>query len=299
MERSVARSLVVRVVGFSGSEPREDLLAVEEPLEIQLGYRRHGWPVHKSVSITMRTPGADAELAAGFLFTEGIIANSGQIAGVNALEPNVIRVELRPGVALDLRRLERHFYTSSSCGVCGKASIAALNVGGRVLAPSIGPVFTAATIHGLAATLRRTQAVFEQTGGLHAAALFDPSGQLLDVREDVGRHNAVDKLIGAQWLAGEIPALGGRLLFVSGRASFELVQKALTAGLPILAAVGAPSSLAVELAQTHGMTLLGFVRHDRFNIYAGEERIRVRPADDSDPGHETLRQGAALADCPA
>ena len=299
MERSVTKSLIVRVEQLGASDPREDLLAVEEPLEIQLGYQRHGWPVHKSVSITMRTPGADAELAAGFLFTEGILAEAAQIAGVSLPEHNVIRVELKPGVTVDLRRLERHFYTTSSCGVCGKASIAALNIGGKARTPASGPFFTAETIHGLAATLRRTQAVFDQTGGLHAAALFDPSGRLIDMREDVGRHNAVDKLIGAQWLAGEIAALGERLLFVSGRSSFELVQKALAAGLPMLAAVGAPSSLAVELAQTHGMTLLGFVRPGRFNIYAGEERIRVRPAFDSAPGAPALREDAALAACSA
>jgi FdhD protein len=297
MERNVARSLIVRVEDLAASDPREDLLAVEEPLEVQLGYQSRGWPVHKSVSITMRTPGADAELAAGFLFTEGIVADRGQIAGVNVLGVNIVRVELRPGVALDLRRLERHFYTSSSCGVCGKASIAALRVGGKVLSPAAGPFFMAETIHSLGATLRRTQAVFDQTGGLHAAALFEASGKLVEVREDVGRHNAVDKLIGAQWLAGEMPALARRLLFVSGRASFELVQKALAAGLPILAAVGAPSSLAVELAQTYGMTLLGFVRHGRFNIYAGEERIRVRAAHDSGSDGLATRPEAALAGC--
>ena len=282
MERSVTKSLIVRVDDLCASEPREDLLAVEEPLEIQLGYENHGWRVHKSVSITMRTPGADAELAAGFLFTEGIVTDASQIEGIHAQDANVVRVELKPGVPVDLRRLERHFYTTSSCGVCGKASIAALNVGGRVLSVADGPVLDAATIHGLSARLRVTQAVFEQTGGLHAAALFDPAGQLLDVREDVGRHNAVDKLIGGHLLAGDTPPFAGRLLFVSARASFELVQKALAAGIPILAAVGAPSSLAVGLAQAHGMTLLGFVRNGRFNIYTGEGRIRTFATGDYD-----------------
>ena len=280
MERSVTRSRIVRVENLHASAPREDLLAVEEPLEIQLGYEHRGWRVHKSVSITMRTPGADAELAAGFLFTERIVTGADQIEAIRSEQANVTRVELRSGVAVDLARLERHFYTTSSCGVCGKASVAALDFGGITLTPDDGPIFDAATIHGLSARLRGTQAVFDQTGGLHAAALFDPTGHLLDVREDVGRHNAVDKLIGHQLLTGENFPLAGRLLFVSGRASFELVQKALAAGLPILAAVGAPSSLAVELAQTHGMTLLGFVRQDRFNIYTGEKRIRVcAPAD--------------------
>ena len=284
MERSVTKSLIVRVEDLRATEPREDLLAVEEPLEIQLGYERRGWRVHKSVSITMRTPGADAQLAAGFLFTEGIVTDGAQIAGIHAEDENITRVELKDGVPVDLGRLERNFYTTSSCGVCGKSSIAALNVGGKKLSPADGPIFDAATIHGLSAKLRETQAVFEQTGGLHAAALFDPAGRLLDVREDVGRHNAVDKLIGSQLLGGNLPLFAQRLLFVSARASFELVQKALAAGLPILAAVGAPSSLAVELAQAHGMTLLGFVRNDRFNIYTGEGRIRASAKGDYEDG---------------
>ncbi len=277
MERSVIRSRIVRVEGQVCSEPREDLLAVEEPLEIQVGYERKGWRVHKSVSITMRTPGADRELAAGFLFTEGIVSDGRQIESVVVAETdeNIVRVELRAGVEVDLGRLERHFYTASSCGVCGKASIAALNLGARHSLPVDGPVFEAAVIHGLPDALRATQAVFDQTGGLHAAALFDAAGRLDGLREDVGRHNAVDKLIGAQLLAGTTLPLGERGLFVSGRASFELVQKALAAGLPLLAAVGAPSSLAVELAQSHGMTLLGFVRGGRFNVYSGERRIRA------------------------
>jgi FdhD protein len=281
MERSVAKSLILRVEADRAGSPAEDALAVEEPLEIQLGYERHGWRVEKSVSVTMRTPGADAELAAGFLFTEGIIADAAQIERVHGPGANVIRVELKAGVAVDLRRLERHFYTSSSCGVCGKTSIAALNLAGNTPALGPGPVFAAETIHALPGILRETQAVFAQTGGLHAAALFESPGKLIDLREDVGRHNAVDKLIGAQLLARATRPFADRLLFVSGRASFELVQKALAAGVPILAAVGAPSSLAVALAQTHGMTLLGFVRGGRFNIYAGEKRIRTATCDDS------------------
>ena len=298
-ERSIIRSLVVRVEGDHAGDPREDLLAVEEPLEIQLGYERRGWRVHKSVSITMRTPGADAELALGFLFTEGIIGGIAQTSAVSREEANVVRVELKDGVAVDLQRLERHFYTTSSCGVCGKASIAALNVGGRKLAVADGPVFDAATIHGLSAKLRETQAVFEQTGGLHAAALFDVSGRLLDVREDVGRHNAVDKLIGSALLGGAPVPFADRLLFVSARASFELVQKALAAGIPVLAAVGAPSSLAVGLAAAHGMTLLGFVRGGRFNIYAGEQRIRPATRSDSALNAATaaIGAGSALAPC--
>ncbi len=294
MERNVTRSLIVRVEDRHASDLREDLLAVEEPLEIQLGYERQGWRVHKSVSITMRTPGADAELAAGFLFTEGIVTDASQIEDIHSEEANVTRVELKSGVPVDLRRLERHFYTTSSCGVCGKASIAALNVGGKSLSVANGPIFEAATIHGLSDTLRRTQAVFDQTGGLHAAALFDASGHLIDTREDVGRHNAVDKLIGGHLLSGKTPPFAGKLLFVSARASFELVQKALAAGIPILAAVGAPSSLAVALAQAHGMTLLGFVRNGRFNIYTGEGRIHVSSPDAGEERKNTARQPTAL-----
>ncbi len=282
MDRSVIKSLIVRVEGLHTGEPCEDLLAVEEPLEIQLGYARRGWRVHKSVSITMRTPGDDAELAAGFLFTEGIVTDATQIAEVSTGEDNVVRVELRDGVEVDLRRLERHFYTTSSCGVCGKASIAALNLGSQRQVTVEGPMFDAATIHALPATLREAQDRFDQTGGIHAAGLFDTTGRLVALREDVGRHNAVDKLIGSQLLTGAPLPFSDKLLFVSGRASFELVQKALAAGIPLLAAVGAPSSLAVELAQAHGMTLLGFVRNGRFNIYAGEKRIREAAVADSD-----------------
>ena len=299
MERSVIRSLIVRVDGHRASDPREDLLAVEEPLEIQLGYERRGWRVHKSVSITMRTPGADAELAVGFLFTEGIVGDVVQIEAVQTETVNVTRVELRAGVAVDLHRLERHFYTTSSCGVCGKASIAALNVGGRKFSPAEGPVFDAAIIHGLSDALRETQSVFDQTGGLHAAAIFDTSGRLIAVREDVGRHNAVDKLIGTLLLSAEPSPFADRLLFVSARASFELVQKALAAEISILAAVGAPSSLAVELAQTHGMTLLGFVRQGRFNIYAGESRIRASATRDYTDGVPLVADAPTgmLSDC--
>ncbi len=300
MERSVTKSLIVRVNDQHAGEPCEDLLAVEEPLEIQLGYERRGWRVHKSVSITMRTPGDDPELAAGFVLTEGLITDPRQISEVSPGKDNVVRVELADGVPVDLRQMERHFYTTSSCGVCGKASIAALNLGQRRRVAAAGPVFDPDTIHALPGTLREAQARFDQTGGIHAAGLFDPAGRLVALREDVGRHNAVDKLIGSQLLAEARLPLSDRLLFVSGRASFELVQKALAAGVPILAAVGAPSSLAVELAQAHGMTLLGFVRGGRFNIYAGEQRIRTSgdcdSAEDAAPSR-SLVTGAAAA-CP-
>jgi FdhD protein len=261
-------------VAASSQAVQSDVLAVEEPLEIRLGCDDDGRRVHRAVSITMRTPGHDLELAAGFLFTEGILVAREQVAGLRTCGGgNVARVDLQPGVAVDLARLERHFYTASSCGVCGKASLEAVRICSRHRPPECRPVVEAAVIHRLPETLRAAQTVFDRTGGLHAAALFDTCGNLLCLREDVGRHNALDKLIGAQFLAGRTP-LSEDVLLVSGRASFELVQKAAVAGIPILAAVGAPSSLAVSLAREHGLSVLGFVRQDRFNIYTGAQRIR-------------------------
>jgi len=263
----VSRSILtvpVRKIDGEASTAVQDLLAIEEPLEIRIG--------EKTVSITMRTPGHDRELAAGFLFTEGILQDSDQIAGV-ACTKNSVTVELKAGVEADLERLQRHFYTSSSCGVCGKASIEALRMQGCPILPKDSPLVDSAVVHRLPESIRREQSVFDRTGGLHAAALFENSGKLVLLREDVGRHNAVDKVIGAEMLAGRT-ASSNRLLFVSGRASFELVQKALMAGIPILAAVGAPSSLAVETAQRFNMTLLGFVREGRFNIYSGAQRVQ-------------------------
>jgi FdhD protein len=272
--------VAVRVgrMSASGLAVQSDVLAVEEPLEVRLGCDVGGRRIHYAVSITMRTPGHDLELAVGFLFTEGVIVAREQVAGVRACGGgNVARVDLHAGVAVELSRLERHFYTSSSCGVCGKASLEAVRVCSRNRLPEGRPVVESAVIHRLPEALRAAQAVFDRTGGLHAAALFDANGNLLCLREDVGRHNALDKLIGAQFLAGRTP-LWEDVLLVSGRASFELVQKAAVAGIPILAAVGAPSSLAVSLAREDGLTVLGFVRQDRFNIYSGAERIRQAAA---------------------
>jgi FdhD protein len=270
-------SVRIHRVSDTDSTLEPDLLAVEEPLEVRLSHDVDGRRVHVPVSVTMRTPGHDHELAVGFLYTEGILAAREQVADVRACGmANVVRVELAVGVSVDLARLERHFYTSSSCGVCGKVSLEAVRVSTRHRLPEGKPVVEARVIRRLPDALRAAQTVFARTGGLHAAALFDARGQLLCVREDVGRHNALDKLIGAQFLAGRSPLLQDVLL-VSGRASFELVQKAVVAGIPILAAVGAPSSLAVSLAREHGLTLLGFVRHDRFNIYTGPERVGPNP----------------------
>jgi FdhD protein len=272
VNRPILTVPVQKIEGDS-SAPFQDLLAVEEPLEIRLG--------DKSISITMRTPGNDFDLAAGFLFTEGILHDAAEVReirwshqtnGNSRQIGNSVTVDLNPGVEVDLERLERHFYTSSSCGVCGKASIEAIEMQGCPVLPRNAPVVERSVVHLLPEALRRAQPVFERTGGLHAAALFSTDGTLKLLREDVGRHNAVDKLIGAEMLAGQTP-LSDRLLFVSSRASFELVQKALMAGIPILAAVGAPSSLAVETAQRFNLTLLGFVRDSRFNIYSGASRI--------------------------
>jgi len=272
------------VVSDASVRSFQDALAVEEPLEIRVGFCENGKRIHKPISITMRTPGDDAELAAGFLFTEGIIKSPEQIGQIRhcgpkarkgsgeSLNSNTIRVDLDDGVEIDLGRLKRHFYTSSSCGVCGKSPIEALHTGAKKIPGNNYPKIQSTMIHRLPDILRGSQDVFGQTGGLHASALFNTNGELDIVREDVGRHNALDKVIGAKFLAGETP-LSDKILLVSGRASFELVQKALMAGIPILAAVGAPSSLAVELAAEFGMTLAGFVRDGRFNIYCGAERI--------------------------
>jgi len=288
-ERSLSPSSIQHEVIRADGSKFEDVLAVEEPLEIRIGWDHDGKVEHRAVSITMRTPGNDAELAAGFLFTEGIIHNPAQIKQIRhcglkigknrsvldraaALNSNTIRVGLHQGVDIDFKRLERHFYTTSSCGVCGKSSIEALHSGAKKIENGNIPKIDSGVINSLPKTLRASQDVFDQTGGLHASALFNTSGELEIVREDVGRHNALDKVIGAKFMAGELP-LSSKILLVSGRASFELVQKALMAGIPILAAVGAPSSLAVELAAEFGMTLVGFVRDGRFNIYTGESRI--------------------------
>ena len=252
-----SREVEVERIRADLRETVQDRVAIEEPLEIRLGFDAGGGRETSSVSITMRTPGEDADLATGFLFGEGILRNPGDVAFVKPCRgDNTVRVELEDGVQVDLERLTRHFYTSSSCGVCGKASVDALRVQG-CLPP---------------ADAFRLQATFEETGGLHAAAAFDSDGRLVVVREDVGRHNAVDKVVGALLGDGRLPA-GDVGLLVSGRASFELVQKTVVAGMPMLAAVGAPSSLAVELAQEFNVTLVGFLRGKGFNIYAGKERI--------------------------
>ncbi|MDQ3061584.1 MAG: formate dehydrogenase accessory sulfurtransferase FdhD [Acidobacteriota bacterium] len=256
-----------------------DTLAVEEPLEIRLGFSENNKQSHKAVSITMRTPGDDFQLAAGFLFTEGILQSKNQIADIKhcgkfPAQHNTVRIDLQENTEINFKRLERNFYTTSSCGVCGKTSLEALATGAKAIRRKDFPQVSAETIYQLPEKLRQAQTVFDKTGGLHAAALFETNGSLIDLREDVGRHNAVDKLVGARFLADKLP-LDDKVLFLSGRASFELLQKAVMAQIPIVCAVSAPSSLAVAAAKNFSVTLLGFVRDGRFNIYSGIERLIV------------------------
>ena len=245
-----------------------DPVVVEEPLEIILEYGPAGARTTTPVSVTMRTPGRDAELAIGFLFTEGILTEKAETAEKN----NTIRVSLSPAANPNLKKLQRHFYTSSSCGVCGKTSIEALHTASTKHQPGTGPTINASLLYSLPSLLRQGQDLFEFTGGLHAAGLFNHDGRLILVREDIGRHNALDKLIGHALLQGLLP-LNQHILLLSGRACFELIQKAAMAGITIIAAVGPPSSMAVKLAEESGITLVGFLKQERFNIYAGARRI--------------------------
>lgn len=264
--RPVSQTASVAVIRHRPDSVTEadDAVVIEEPLEIRVGRR--------PVSVTMRTPGHDFELAAGFLFTESIVQRAEDIESIRHWgSANIVRVALKEGVTVDLQRLERHFYSTSSCGVCGKTSIDAVRVATRAVEGDLR--VSRETIARLPERLRAAQTAFDATGGIHAAGLFDPDGTLLRAREDLGRHNAVDKVIGSALLDGT--PLDRRILFVSSRTSFELVQKAAVAQIPFLAAVGAPSSLAVELAREMNITLLGFVRDARFNVYAGAQRVTL------------------------
>jgi FdhD protein len=278
MPRTSVTPLSIIKVNERASIKTQDFLAAEEPLEIRLGYGSAETRVQKSISVTMRTPGNDFELAVGFLFTEGIIENAAQIASIkhcNGLHENVVRVELIDDLELDLSKLERNFYTTSSCGVCGKSSIDAVKTVCRLPETTSNDLhFSAEVIYTLPDLLRQNQSIFNDTGGLHGCALFDLDGNLILAREDVGRHNALDKLIGASLQQKMFP-LNPYLLLLSGRASFELIQKAYMAGIKIVAAVGAPSSLAVQMAADAGITLIGFLRGEKFNIYCGEQRITL------------------------
>ena len=271
---------VKKILASGVTAARADCLAVEEPVEIQIRYGPPGRRQKKSIAVTMRTPGHDADLAMGFLFTEGIIGRAGEVSGFrftgDRLDPrsreNVVLLDLAPGLQVDEAHFSRHFYTSSSCGICGKASIDLVRTSSAFLLPPGRPLVGSRTLMQLPGRLREAQALFADTGGIHAAALFRPDGSLVLLREDVGRHNALDKLIGAALKAGMVP-LSDYLVMVSGRAGFELVQKAVMAGIPMLAAVGPVSSLAVELADESGMTLVGFLREEQGNCYCGAARI--------------------------
>ncbi|MFF2572007.1 formate dehydrogenase accessory sulfurtransferase FdhD [Streptomyces sp. NPDC058084] len=275
MGRVTERRRVLRIRGGAVNE-RPDTLVAEEPLEIRLNGR--------PIAITMRTPGDDFALAAGFLVSEGVLADASDVRNIvycagakddGSNTYNVVDVQLAPGVVVPDISLERNVYTTSSCGLCGKASLDAVRTTARFPIADTPPVrLTPALLAVLPDRLRAAQRVFDRTGGLHAAALFSEDGELLDVREDVGRHNAVDKLVGRALREGLLP-LQRAVLLVSGRASFELAQKAVMAGLPVLAAVSAPSSLAVDLAAGSGLTLVGFLRGRDMNVYAGEHRIAL------------------------
>lgn len=285
--RECATVLVERF-GRHRSLSSEDPVAVEEPLEIQLTYGKRDERRVKPISITMRTPGNDAELAVGFLHGEGVIREIDEIERISSSDKlegkahgptqqhwqavNAVRVELAPEIELNLATLQRNFYTTSSCGVCGKASLLALRA---TCPPRVEHNFRMEEriLYSLHERLRSVQQVFRQTGGIHSAALFDAEGVLVRVREDVGRHNALDKLLGAALLEDELP-LRDRFLLLSGRTSFELIQKAVMAGIPMVAAFGAPSSLAISLAREFDITLIGFLAEDRFNAYHGAQRLR-------------------------
>lgn len=274
VRRSIARTRVTVVDGDEVGS-RRDELAAEEPLEIRAAGPGQE-PV--SVAVTMRTPGADMELAAGFLYAEGLVQARDEIESIrycglgdgDEQDYNIVTVHLRR--PFDAGVLQRNFYATSSCGVCGKASIDQVEVACAPVAA--GPVVARAALERLPDALLAAQRVFEATGGLHAAGLFEPDGSLLAVREDIGRHNAMDKLVGSELLDGTLPA-SERIVLVSGRASFELVQKAAVAGIPIFCAVSAPSTLAVETARRLGVTLVAFLRGRRFNVYAHPERLSL------------------------
>jgi FdhD protein len=275
--RSGARTVQVTRYRGGDARRRKDALAVEEPLEIRISWVESGERRIEPVAVTMRTPGHDFELVAGFLHGEGLVGSADEVqelsycTGPEEQEYNLVEAKLARGVTFDLESVRRNFYATSSCGVCGKASLEAVEARGCTLLPP-GPVIDRALVPYLPDQLRLEQGVFDRTGGLHAAGIFSREGEPRVVMEDVGRHNAVDKAIGHGLLA-RVPAETAAVLVVSGRSSFEVVQKAVAAGIPVLVAVGAPSSLAVDLARRFGQTLVGFARDGGFNVYSGPERI--------------------------
>ena len=276
MDYPFITNMRIRKISNNEALDTEDQLAIEEPLEIQLQYGPAENRVHKNISVTMRTPGHDWELATGFLFTEGIIRNNQEILFVEQedFDKNKIVVGLQENVNPSIQKMERNFYTTSSCGVCGKSSIDAIKTISAYKNEKDTICLKAEMFYSIHEIVRQQQTIFDTTGGLHASALFDLEGNFIMLREDVGRHNALDKLIGTALLNEQLP-LSLNILLLSGRASFELIQKASMAGIKVITAVGAPSSLAVELARECNITLIGFLRDERFNIYSGEQRIMM------------------------
>ncbi|MFZ4797292.1 MAG: formate dehydrogenase accessory sulfurtransferase FdhD [Bacteroidia bacterium] len=284
MSKSAVYPVKITKVNETKFKQTDDLLAVEEPLEIRIGFGKKNDRIQKNISVTMRTPGYDFELALGFLFTEGIVENLEQISQIKYCtelnsqkdNQNIVRVELHENIDIDFSKIQRNFYTTSSCGVCGKASIDAIKTVCNLPENTSDFSVSHAIILSLPQKLRAQQNVFEYTGGLHACALFDTYGNLEILREDVGRHNALDKLIGAVIGSKKKEnTFNSKILLLSGRASFELIQKAAMAQIKVVCAVGAPSSLAVQTANEFGITLIGFLRENRFNIYSETQRIIV------------------------
>jgi len=279
MKSPAHRDVQIDALRDAGNVHRADSIAVEEPLEIRLvkdGSAENGG-TGRPISITMRTPGNDADLAVGFLYGEGLLRKSRDVVDVRPCGPtgNVIRVTVRADLPLDLDRLNRNFYTTSSCGVCGKASIDAVTASAGIRAVASDLVVRESVLRVMPDVLRASQAGFAQTGGMHAVGLFTADGELAACKEDVGRHNAMDKLVGAALMTGALP-WSQHVLLLSGRASFELIQKAMMAGAPVVAAIGAPSTLALELAESAGITLVAFLRSGGCNVYC--HPARVRPA---------------------
>ena len=281
-ERHIRQHPVLKVRSAS-RESGEDHLAAEEPMEIRVVSQNGTGPTQKSIVVTMRTPGEDFELAAGFLHSEGIVTGSDNIVDIaycvdteTPQEQNVVTVTLAADVELDMDRLDRNFFASSSCGVCGKATLDSLELSGHRPVEA-NTSLTAEVLGSLPGIMRKQQRTFAVTGGLHAAALFETDGTLVALREDIGRHNTVDKLIGSRMQAGDLP-LDRYVLLVSGRAGFEILQKSLVARLPIVAAIGAPSTLAADLATEFGITLVGFLTEGGFNVYSHPHRITSMPA---------------------
>lgn len=263
------RSIQIIKISSGSAAATSDQVAIEAPLEIRI--KREKDPMSKAVAVTMRTPGHDIELALGFLFTEGILKHTGQVKQASVTKENTIEITVSDDVNTDMKNADRNFYTTSSCGVCGKASIEAIKVSPEHNSSSSFYV-RADKLGAFPQEMNAIQSAFKATGGIHASALFDADGKLQLIKEDVGRHNALDKMIGHYFKKGSIP-LNNSVLLLSGRASFELVQKAAMSGIQIVAAVGAPSSLAIDLAIEHNITLVGFLKHDQFNIYSCENRI--------------------------